>query len=58
MKSKGYANMQEMFNSWKIERYKQIQREKNNNVPLNELYRRFGATAVEEALKLNRHMYY
>jgi len=50
--------MQEMFNSWKIERYKQIQREKNNNVPLDELYRRFGSVAVEEALKLNRHMYY
>ena len=58
MKSKGYANMQEMFNSWKIERYKQIKREKNNNVPLDELYRRFGSVAVEEALKLNRHMYY
>lgn len=47
---KGYKCMQELFKSWKYERYKQILREKKRGVSLKELYERFGARAVEESL--------
>lgn len=50
--------MKELFNSWKVEKYKQIRREKEKGVSIKELNKRFGKDTVIIALSKNTNMSY